>query len=229
MTTDVLTETTSSASRSSNREVSPVVKWGFTAFMAVLVPTYWYHYGPTNFLYFCDLALFVTLFAVWRNSALAASSAAVGILIPQIFWCVDFGCELAGFHLSGMTSYMFDEQRDLFLRGLSLFHGWLPFLLIYLVARLGYDHRALKSWTGLAWTACIVAFFFLPPAGAVFADVNVPRNVNYVFGVDDAKPQEWMPAELYLISWMVGLLIVFFVPTHLSLKRFFAQRSAGGE
>jgi hypothetical protein len=23
--------------------------------MAVLIPVYWYHYGPTNFLYFCAL------------------------------------------------------------------------------------------------------------------------------------------------------------------------------
>ena len=32
----------------------------YTAFVAVLVPTYWYHYGPGNFLYFCDLALLLT-------------------------------------------------------------------------------------------------------------------------------------------------------------------------
>jgi hypothetical protein len=26
------------------------IKWGYTAFMAVLVPVYWYHYGLTNFV-----------------------------------------------------------------------------------------------------------------------------------------------------------------------------------
>ena len=36
-------------------------KWGFTAFMAVLVPGYWANYGPTNFLDCCDTTLF-TLF-----------------------------------------------------------------------------------------------------------------------------------------------------------------------
>ncbi len=45
------------------------VKLGFTAFMAVLVPVYWLNYGPTNFLYFCDVALFLTLAAVWTESA----------------------------------------------------------------------------------------------------------------------------------------------------------------
>ena len=28
-----------------------------------------------------------------------------------------------------MTAYMFNATNSLFLRGLSLFHGWLPFLL----------------------------------------------------------------------------------------------------
>jgi hypothetical protein len=46
-----------------------------------------------------------------------------------------------GFHVAGMTSYMFNPHSALFLRGLSLFHGWLPFLLCYLVFRLGYDRR----------------------------------------------------------------------------------------
>ena len=32
-----------------------------------------------------------------------------------------------------MTDYMFKHENSRFLRGLSLFHGWLPFLLVYLV------------------------------------------------------------------------------------------------
>lgn len=197
------------------------VKIAYTAFMAVLVPVYWYHYGPTNFLYFCDIALFLTLFAVWKEDSISASAAAVGILIPQLFWCIDFTSELFGQQLTGMTSYMFDERRSGFLRSLSLFHGWLPFLLIYLVYKLGYHTKGLRVWTGLAWAACLIAFFLLPPAGAVVADVNTPLNVNYVFGMDDTKPQTWMPQEAYLICWMIGLLISFFLPTHFTLKKFF--------
>ncbi len=44
-----------------------------------------------------------------------------------------------------MTDYMFKHENSLFLRGLSLFHGWLPFLLVYLVWQLGYDRRALPG------------------------------------------------------------------------------------
>ncbi len=202
------------------------VKWAFTAFMAVLVPVYWANYGPTNFLYFCDAALFLALIAVWTESALAASmAAAVGILIPQFVWCVDFGCELFGIHLTGMTSYMFDGQKSLFLRGLSFFHGWLPFLLLFLLKRLGYDKRALPAWTAMAWGLCLVAFFLLPAAGAVVANHNTPRNVDYVFGLSDEVAQHWLPAGTYLVLWMLALTSVFYVPTHFLLKRVFPKNA----
>jgi len=195
------------------------VKLAYTAFMAVLVPVYLYNYGPTNFLYFCDTALLLALLSIWTENSLPVSMAAVGILIPQFFWCVDFFCQLFGFRLTGLTSYMFDSHRSLFLRGLSLFHGWLPFLLVYLVRRVGYDRRALKAWTSLAWMLCIIAFFFLPPAGASLADPKLPLNVNLVFGFDDAQPQKWMPPGLYVVVWMLALFILAYVPTDLMLKK----------
>lgn len=199
------------------------LKIAYTAFMAILVPTYWWNYGPTNFLYFCDIALFITLYAVWTESRVAASMAAVGILLPQLFWCLDFGWQLVrsiqGAEHTGMTAYMFDSHKPLFLRGLSLFHGWLPFLLIYLVHRLGYEATALKKWTALAWSLCLIAFFALPPAGAVLADPNQPLNVNYVFGLDDARPQQYLPPGVYLIVWMAALFVIAYIPTHLALKK----------
>ena len=201
------------------------LKWAYTAFMLVLVPVYWANYGPTNFIYFCDAALFLTLFAVWMDIALLASMSAVGILVPQFFWCVDFGGELLGLHVSGMTSYMFDAHSSLFLRGLSLFHGWLPFLLCYLVFRLGYDRRALKAWTGLACGLSLVAFFLLPPAGAILTDPKLPRNVNYVFGLDDAHPQTWISPGLYLVVWILALFTLAFLPAHLVLAKLTAARA----
>ncbi len=202
------------------KAVPALLKWTYTIFVAVLVPVYWMNYGPTNFLYFCDIALFLTLAAVWTEKPIFASMAAVGILIPQILWCLDFGTELVGLHLVSMTSYMFDEKNSLFLRGLSLFHGWLPFLLFFLVVRIGYDKRALAAWTGLAVVLCLIAFFLMPPAGAVLHNSKIPVNINYVFGFDDAKAQTWMPAGLYLVVWIVALTLIAYLPTHLFLKRF---------
>src|SRR3954467_1012864 len=100
------------------------LKIGFTGFMAVLIPVYWINYGPTNFLYFCDVALLLTLVGIWKENALLVSLPAVGILLPQVLWCTDFLIQLFGGKLTGMTGYMFDQDRSLFLRGLSLFHGW---------------------------------------------------------------------------------------------------------
>ena len=207
-----------------SRSISNAITLTFTAFMCVLVPVYWANYGPTNFLYFCDVALFLTLISLWGKNSLAASMAAVGIVIPQVFWCIDFGFELSGVHLSHMTSYMFDETKPLFLRLLSLFHGWLPFLLVFLVWKLGYDRRALVAWTSLACILCLIAFFLLPPAGAALADPNLPRNVNYVFGTNDAQPQGFLNPYLYLVAWILALFLVFYLPTHFALMKLFSRQ-----
>jgi hypothetical protein len=191
----------------------------FTGFLAIMVPTYWMNYGPTNFLYFCDIALLFTLFGIWKENALFISMPAVGILLPQMLWCIDFFTQLLGGKLTGMTGYMFNSQLSLFLRGLSLFHGWLPFLLFYLVRKLGYDRRAFLGWTVVCLLLCVTAYFFLPPAGAFLANPQHPRNVNYVFGMDDAKAQTYLAAPVYLVAWITALVVLVFLPTHLVLKK----------
>ena len=202
------------------------LKLAYTAFMAVLVPVYWHNYGPTNFLYFCDVALFVTLVAVWTENALLASAAAVGILLPQMLWCADFAAGLLGLKLTGMTAYMFDTKRPLFLRGLSLFHGWLPFLLLFLVKRLGYDRRALPVWTVTAWALLLICFHFLPPAGAALANPKTPVNINYVWGMSDDAPQTWMPTYAWFAVLFTGLPLLIFLPTHWLLRKFFPHPAA---
>jgi hypothetical protein len=201
------------------------LKLAYTGFMAVLIPVYWSNYGPTNFLYFCDVALLLSLAGIWTENRLLISMCAVGILAPQALWVIDFAGQLAGHRLLHMTDYMFDGNRPLFLRGLSLFHGWLPFLLIALLARLGYDRRALPAWTVAAWALCLISFFLLPPAGAHPANPKTPVNIDYVFGPNDAKPQSWMSAGTYLVTYMFALPAVFFVPTHLVLRRVFRKTS----
>lgn len=181
-----------------------------------MVPVYYLNYGPTNFLYFCDISLFLVAWALWSERALPASMAAVGILVPQALWCVDF---LSGGHLLSMTGYMFDERNSLFLRSLSFFHGWLPFLIVFIVKRLGYDRRALGAWTAVGWSLCLISYFLLPPAGAVLMDSKIPRNIDYVWGLNDDTPQSWMSAPAYLVVWMLVLLGLAYVPTHLALKK----------
>lgn len=193
------------------------LKLAVSAFVAVLVPVYWTHYGPGNFVYFCDLALLMTLAGLWLESALLVSMPAVGILAPQMLWLVDLGANLAGFHLTGMTDYMVDASKPLYLRGLSLFHGWLPILLVYAVMRLGYDRRALVGWTLVAWVAMAVSYLFLPAPSADAA--GAVANVNYVYGMSDTASQTWMPGWAWLTLLYIGLPVLMFAPTHVALKR----------
>ncbi len=202
------------------KSIPLAVKIGFTAFMAVLVPYYWIEYGPTNFVYFCDIALFLTLAAVWTEKPLFASMAAVGITIPQVLWQVDFIGNLINMPVTGMTDYMFNSEISLLARGLSFFHFWLPLLLIGLVIKLGYDRRALWSWTLTAWLAILVSYFLLPAPGDSLDFVNQPRNVNYVYGMSSEAPQTWMPGWAWLTLLLAGLPVLIYAPTHFALSWF---------
>jgi hypothetical protein len=195
-----------------------LVKLVYSAFMAVLLPVYWYYYGPTNFLYFCDMALILTLIAVWTESALLVSMCAVGILAPQTLWVIDFLLNLVGVPLTGMTDYMFIADHSLFLRLLSLFHGWLPFLLVYLVWTLGYDRRGFPYWTVLGTLLVLICFFFMPPPNP---DPGLtPVNINYVYGMSDRAAQTWMPPYAWLAGMIVGMPILLYAPVHFLLCRF---------
>jgi hypothetical protein len=193
------------------------LKVAYSAFMVVLIPVYWHYYGPTNFLYFCDIALILTLVGVWIESPLLISMCAVGILAPQVLWVADFLGNMFGVPLVGMTDYMFNAQSSRFLRGLSLFHGWLPFLLLFLVWKLGYDRRALVAWTGLAWVLILICFFFMPPPQP--EPGLLPVNINYVWGPSDNLAQTWVSPGLWVAGLMIGLPVLLFAPVHFALRR----------
>jgi hypothetical protein len=112
---------------------------------------------------------------------------------------------------------MFNHENSLFLRGLSLYHGLLPFLLVYLVWALGYDRRALPAWTFLTWAVLQVCFLFMPSPNP---DPGLtPVNINYVWGLSDYAAQNWVSPAEWLIGLMIGLPLLLFVPTHFLLLR----------
>jgi len=194
------------------------IKLAYTAFMAVLIPVYLRQYGLTNFLYFCDLALLFTLAGLWLDEPLLISMSAVGLLLPQTLWVVDFIANLFGYRTTGLTNYMFEAHRSRFLRGLSLFHGWLPFLLLYLVWEMGYDSRAFWAWTAVSCIVLPICYFFMPPAQP---DPGMtPVNINLVWGFDDRKAQTWMSPHAWFALLFFGLPIAVYWPTHLLLQYF---------
>ena len=176
----------------------------YTAWMAAWVPVYWVQAGPGNFLWLCDVANFVLLAAFWLESPLLVSSQAVGVLLVQTLWGVDFLGRLAlGRHPIGGTEYMFDPSNPLLGRAFSLFHLAVPPLLLWAVWRLGYDRRGWRLETALVWLILPATWWLTDPE----------KNVNWVwrpFG----REQDLLPEPAYLALLMLASPVLLFLPTH---------------
>ena len=191
------------------------LKVAYSAFVAVLVPYYWRTYGPVNFLWFCDIALLVTLPALWLENALLVSMMAVAIIFFEAIWNIDFFARLAtGKSLIGLSAYMFDPKIPLFIRALSCFHIVLPLLLLWTLHRLGYDRRAFLYQT-------ILALVVLPLS---YLCSNPRENVNWVYGFGET-PQSLLPPPIFRLLLMVLFPIVIYLPSHFLFAKLF--RAAG--
>jgi len=200
------------------------VKVVYSAFVAILVPSYWVTYSPWNFLYFCDVALLVTAVAIWIESPLLISMQAVAITVPQMLWVVDLLCRaITGMEITGVTSYMFDSSIPLFFRALSLFHGWLPFLLLGLLVRLGYDRRALGLQTAAAIVILLVSYLFAPAPPPSADHPTWAVNLNYVYGLNDKQSQTYVAPWLWVLLLMAVNVIVFYLPSHYVFSRVFKR------
>src|SRR6266540_4096403 len=132
--------------RLQTRRISAWLKIAYSAFVAAIVPVYVRQYGWRNFLWFSDVALLATVPALWLERPLLASMQAVSVAVPETGWTVHLAAhQLFGVRLFGLADYMFDRKIPRPVRALSLFHLWLPPLLLWTVRRLGYDRRALRA------------------------------------------------------------------------------------
>jgi hypothetical protein len=187
------------------------LKIAYTLFVALTVVVYATKYPPCNFLWFSDIALLMTVPALWLESALLAGMAAVGVLLPEVLWNASYFWQLVtGRRLSGLADYMFDHAKPRYLRALSLFHVFLPPLLVWMVWRLGYDPAALPAQTVLAWVVLPACYLWTP----------VAENVNWVFGPGNA-PQRRLAPPAYLGLLMAGFPLLVYLPTHLILGTLF--------
>ena len=180
----------------------------YTLFVCLLVPLYWRQYGPANFLWFSDLALFIGLAALWLESSLLASMQAVSVLLLELLWNIEFFIGLiTGRQILGLAGYMFKSDKPLWLRGLSLFHVPLPVILLWQVYCFGYDTRAWIAQSILFWIVMPLCFFVTRPE----------ENINWVFGPGN-QPQKEIPAGVYLILLLIGAPLFIYLPTHLLLR-----------
>jgi len=191
------------------------LKVAYSGWFALWVPVYAATVGPVNFLWLCDVGNFVILFALWAESRVLFSTAAVGVVLIQLFWIVDVAGRLAlGFHPIGGTEYMFDPAEPIVVRALSLFHLWVPILLLWAVRRLGFDRRAWKVQSLI--TAMVLPLSFL-------ADPQL--NLNWLwrpFGVE----QTLMPPAAFLMASIVLYPLVVFIPSQLVIGAWARRRRA---
>jgi hypothetical protein len=194
------------------------IKLGWTLWVAVWVPLYWSHYGPRNFLWFCDIGNFMILVALWTESAVVFSWQACSVLLVQILFTIDLVARAAtGHHPIGGTGYMFNDDGSnipVGMRLLSLFHVATPPLLIYALKRLGYDRRGL--YCQIATAAVVLPLCWL--------GWNETVNLNWVWGPFDRPQYVVRPPWLYLLLCLLAYPAVLYFPTHLVLERLFGRK-----
>jgi hypothetical protein len=186
-----------------------LLKICYTIFMMILVPVWWVHYGPKNFLWFSDIALLTMLVALWLENRLLASMMALAVVIPELAWNLDFIFWIfTRSSFIGLTGYLKEQETPLYVRSLSVgFHIFLPWLILWTVHRLGYNPRALPAQIALAWMVLPVSFAVSPRQ----------ENINWVFGFGD-RVQHWIPQAGWVALEMIIFPLVFYLPVHLALR-----------
>jgi len=202
------------------------LRFGYVLWFVPWSIVYWSYFGWQFWLWFCCLANLYVFLGCVTQRALWFSLAAVAALGVQLIYTVDFlTLCFTRVSLTGATSYLLDITRPLSVRVLSLFHVWMPWLVLYATRRLGYDARAF--WIQTLACACLlpICYFAFDPR----LDTNDPVmptvqglpfdrdfNINWVHAFYD-RPE---PAARGRRLWelMLGYPIAVHLPTHLLLS-----------
>ena len=116
------------------------------------------------------------------------------VIIPELFWIVDFVFMLNGHHLFGITNYWFDQNYPYVLKIIALQHLFNPFASIYGIARFGF-HR--KAWIGAFTHGIIIGL-----ASLYFFDKTL--NVNCVWkNCMTSIPMPDFVWRVFLVSAMI--------------------------
>jgi hypothetical protein len=197
------------------------LKIAYSIWLFAWLPVYVATHAPIEFLWFCHIGNIVILFGLWYENSLLISWQAVSLLVLQSMWTVDFfGRLVVGAHLFGATTYMFRDDFPWYQWLLSSYHIPFPFLLAYVLWKLGYDRRAFL-WQAVATVVILAASF-------VF-DTREPKwNINWVYGLGNQR-QTWANDYLHVILCMIGYTIVVYFPSHLLFRWFVPQRRSAVE
>jgi len=133
----------------------------------------------------------------------------LGALPFELYWNAAYLLQLTtGLRLGGVVDYMFDPTLALGLRALSLFHVPLPFILIWLFSRWGYDRRALKFQTAFLVPIVILPYFLSDP----------DENINWVHS-PHVLGWDWMPGPAWIALYLVLVPTLVYWPLHKLFRR----------
>jgi len=190
-----------------------IIKILSSLFVSILIPVYWYYYGPQNFLWLSDVGLFLTVLALLMDSRLLMSMAAVGVLAFELIWCFDFlYLIIFGTSKIKLADYMFDSTYSLGLRMLSLFHIVVPIIWLFYLWEYGYDKRAMYYMTILYWLILSLSYFFTDPE----------KNINWVFLPNMRHIK--IGQHAWFIIMLIGFPLLVFWPVHFILLELFKVR-----
>ena len=193
----------------------PWMRWAAVVWLAVWIQAYWVVWGWRNFLHLSDVTVILTCVGLWRGSALLLSSQAVASIVVDLAWCLDVAWRLMfSRHLIGGTEYMWDARFPLWVRLLSVFHVFWPVLLLWALARLGYDRRGWVLQSGIAAVALVLARLLAPA-----------QNINFAYR-DPFFGRAWGPAPVHLAVILLPLIVLIYGPTHLALARLLPRARA---
>jgi len=189
------------------------IKLAYTLMTVIIIVIYLRKYGPGNLLWFSDIALIVTVPALWLENNFLASMMAVGVLLPETLWNLSYFTRLlTGRRFLGITDYMFEPQRPTYLKILSLFHVPLPLILIWMLAKLGYVESAVIAQSLLILIVLPLSYWFTDPF----------KNVNWVRGMGgEGYAQTRFSPPVFLGILMIVPLFVVVLPTHFLLLYLF--------
>jgi hypothetical protein len=183
-------------------------KLAYSAFVLFVMMVWWRNYGWKNFLWFSDIAFIGAVPALWLENAALASVLAVAVLLPELLWNFDYaGHLLLRRRITGLTDYMFEPERPLILRALSLFHVPLPLVLLWLLAAYGYAAR-------VALPGAIVLAAVVLPWSRCVSDAN--QNINWTYRLGAARTR--LSGTRYVPLLFLGFVLLVFVPTDWLLR-----------
>jgi len=192
-------------------------RWAALVWLFVWLPVYCYYWGPTTFLFLCDIAVILACVGIFTQNALLISSQAVSSIVVDTAWTIDIISTLVfRKHLLGGTEYFFDTRYPLAVRLISTFHIALPVVLLLSLRRTGYDSRAFWFQSSIA-AVMLVASRIL----------SLHKNINFALE-DPFFRRSWGPAPVHLLVILAPLILGIYLPTHLALMRAFRPVKSSG-